>query len=65
MITMPGFTTQTVKQPSSEELDAYLHLGRKEIARLVLLLLMEEKLRSQLGEFLSRTQQFPPQPAEG
>lgn len=37
------------KQP--ENLDAYMELGRKEIVRLVLLLLVEEGLQRQLAIF--------------
>ena len=35
--------------PSSEELEAYLHLRKEEIVRLVLCLLIEEALRDQLS----------------
>ena len=48
--------------PPPEELDAYLHMGAEDIARLVLCLLVEEALRRRLAAF---RQDLPAQPAEG
>lgn len=49
------------KQP--ENLDAYMELGRKEIVRLVLLLLVEEGLQKQLAVF--RADDMPTESAKG
>ncbi len=37
------------RKPSPEELDAYLHLRKEEIVRLVLCLLIEDGLREQVA----------------
>lgn len=44
---------QGAATPSSEELDAYLHLSKKEIIRLVLCLLIEDAVRHQLASLPS------------
>lgn len=50
-------------QPSPEELDAFMHLSREEIGRLVLWLLVEEGLKDQLAFF--RSQDLPTEPVQG
>ena len=46
-----GPETRPSGQPTPEELDAYVHLTREEIARLVLCLMIEEALASQLASW--------------
>ena len=48
---MAGATSQS--DPSPEELNAYLHLGREDIVRLVLCLMIEEALQGELAFFPS------------
>ena len=49
-------------EPSSDELDAYLHLGAADVARLVLCLLVEEALRDRLAIFRGGRQDLRPEP---
>lgn len=49
-------------QPSSDELAAFMYLGTQEITRLVLCLLIEERLQEQLDAFRSAPQHLPPEP---
>lgn len=64
-LTSNGPTNGPSRRPSPEELEAYLQLGTREIARLVLCLLIEEGLASQLASFRSRPKDLPPQPIQG
>ena len=45
------------KDPSPDDLDAYLDLKREEIARLVLCLLIEEALKGRLSVFRQVSEQ--------
>jgi hypothetical protein len=49
--------------PPPEEIDKYLCLGKEDIVKLVLCLLIEESLKSRLAAF--RAEHFPPQPIQG
>jgi hypothetical protein len=51
--------------PTAEQLEAYLDLKPEDVARLVLLLLLEERLRGHLGAFVSPPQQLAAEPAQG
>ena len=55
----------TQRQPSADELEAYVSLSQAEIARLVLCLLIEEGLGQQLTPFRSRPQDLASQPVQG
>lgn len=48
--------------PPADEIKAYMHLSREEIARLVLCLLIEDALQSQLAGF--RSQNLPAKPVQ-
>jgi hypothetical protein len=61
-VNMAAERTKWGEQPLPEQLDAYLGLGRQDIARLVLCLLMAEALENQLASF--RSQNLPAQPVE-
>jgi hypothetical protein len=58
-------TGEALAEPAPEHLDAYTHLSKQEIARLVLCLLIEERLVERLAAFRSRPEQLPAQPVEG
>ena len=51
------------RSPSDEELDAFSALSHEEIARLVLCLLVEERLRERLAAF--RSENLSTQPVDG
>ena len=52
-----------MQQDQSDNFDAYMDLGVKDVARLVLCLLIESKLRKRLAAF--RPEDTSPQPVEG
>lgn len=51
------------KQPTPEDLDAYMRMSKAEVVKLVLCLLIEDTLRGRLAAF--RPQHLPAQPVEG
>jgi hypothetical protein len=53
------------RQPTPEELKAYMRLTQVEITRLVLCLLIEDSLERHLAAFRSQSQNLLPQPVEG
>lgn len=53
------------REPTPEELEAYMGLSSQDIARLVLCLLMEEALRSQLSAFRSGPEELTSEPTKG
>jgi hypothetical protein len=52
-------------EPSQEELNVYIGLSAKDVARIVLCLLIEEALERQLASFRSYPKNLLPDPVEG
>jgi hypothetical protein len=53
------------REPRPEELDAYMHLSKQDIARLVLCLLIEETLGGRLVPFRSPHEHLHAEPVQG
>ncbi len=53
------------REPTPGELEAFMGLSNQEIARLVLCLLIEEALQSQLSAFRCGPEELHPEPPEG
>ena len=54
-----------LREPTPDELEAFMRLSSQDIARLILCLLIEEALQSQLSTFRLGPEELLPEPPEG